>query len=162
MSLGDFTSSVLSCVGDASYSKKTFFVAHLQRVTHAAPSAVFLQKARSTLATMSKQRSTLSKQHSTLSKGRNFNAKLVRHCCRFWQQSRTLLRHCCWCGPGLILCFHQWSFLHARRYASSLFIMLSSCDCPFVRLSVRHTHSIVSKRLNIGSRKSNPTMLQGV
>ena len=48
----------------------------------------------STLATMSKQR-------STLSKGRNFNAKLVRHCCRFWQQCRTLLRHCCWCGPGL-------------------------------------------------------------
>jgi len=34
-------------------------------------------------ATMSKQRSTLSKQHSTLSKGRNFNAKLVRHCCIF-------------------------------------------------------------------------------
>jgi len=57
-------------------------------------------KARSTLATMSKQRSTLSKQHSTLSKGRNFNSKLVRHCCRFWQQSRTLLRHCCSCGPG--------------------------------------------------------------
>jgi len=51
-------------------------------------------KARSTLATMSKHR-------STLSKGRNFNAKLVRRCCRFWQQSRTLLRHCCWCGPGL-------------------------------------------------------------
>ena len=43
---------------------------------------------------------TMSKQRSTLSKGRNFNAKLVRHCCRFWQQSRTLLRHCCWCGPG--------------------------------------------------------------
>ena len=43
---------------------------------------------------------TMSKQHSTLSKGRNFNAKLVRHCCRFWQQSRTLPRHCCWCGPG--------------------------------------------------------------
>ena len=51
-------------------------------------------KVRSTLATMSKQR-------LTLSNGRNFNAKLVRHCCRFWQQSRTLLRHCCWCGPGL-------------------------------------------------------------
>ena len=32
---------------------------------------------------------TMSKQRSTLSKGRNFNAKLVRHCCRFWQQSRT-------------------------------------------------------------------------
>ena len=44
---------------------------------------------------------TMSKQRSTLSKGRNFNAKLVRHCCRFWQQCRTLLRHCCWCGPGL-------------------------------------------------------------
>jgi len=43
----------------------------------------------------------MSKQSSILSKGRNFNAKLVRHCCRFWQQSRTLLRHCCWCGPGL-------------------------------------------------------------
>jgi len=43
---------------------------------------------------------TVSKQRSTLSKGRNFNANLVRHCCRFWQQSRTLLRHCCWCGPG--------------------------------------------------------------
>ena len=43
---------------------------------------------------------TLSKQRSTLSKGRDFNAKLVRHCCRFWQQCRTLLRHCCWCGPG--------------------------------------------------------------
>ena len=53
-------------------------------------------KARSTLATMSKQR-------SNLSKGRNFNAKVVRHCCRFWQQSRTLLRHCCWCGPGLTM-----------------------------------------------------------
>jgi len=38
---------------------------------------------------------TMSKQRSTLSKGRNFNAKLVRHCCRFWQQSRTLLRQCC-------------------------------------------------------------------
>jgi len=29
-----------------------------------------------------------------------FYDKLVRHCCRFWQQSLTLLRHCCWCGPG--------------------------------------------------------------
>ena len=74
-------------------------------------------KAQSTLATMSKQQAiillpvastmlplwvTMSKQRSTLSKGRNFDAKLVQHCCRFWQQSRTLLRHCCWCGPGLI------------------------------------------------------------
>ena len=25
------------------------------------------------------------------------------HCRRFWQQSRTLLRHCCWCGPGLTI-----------------------------------------------------------
>ena len=40
--------------------------------------SVVVCKARSTLATMSKQR-------STLSKGQNFNAKLVRHCCRFWQ-----------------------------------------------------------------------------
>jgi len=43
---------------------------------------------------------TMSKQRSTLSNGQNFNAKLIRHCCRFWQQSRTLLRHCCRCGPG--------------------------------------------------------------
>ena len=43
----------------------------------------------------------MSKQCSTLSKVQNSNAKLVRHCCRFWQQSRTLLRRCCWCGPGL-------------------------------------------------------------
>ena len=43
----------------------------------------------------------MSKQRSTLWKGRNFNAKFIRHCCRFCQQSRTLLRHRCWCGPGL-------------------------------------------------------------
>ena len=48
---------------------------------------------------------TMSQQRSTLSKGRNFNAKLVRHCCRFWQQSQTLLRHCCWCGPGFTVRF---------------------------------------------------------
>jgi len=39
-----------------------------------------------------------------------FYDKLVRHCCRFWQQSqmllrqsRTLLRHCCRCGRGFSL-----------------------------------------------------------
>jgi len=65
---------------------------------------------------MSKQRSTLSKQHSTLSKVRNFNAKLVRHCCRFWQQSRTLLRHCCWCGPGLT--YRPYAYgVHLMTYA---------------------------------------------
>jgi len=85
MSLGDFTSSVLSCVGDASYSKKTFFVAHLQRVTHAAPSAVFLQKARSTLATMSKQHCRSNRQLCCL---------LLRQCCRFGQQCRSNVRLC--------------------------------------------------------------------
>ena len=60
-------------------------------------------KARSTLATMSKQR-------STLSKGRNFNAKLVRHCCRFWQQSRTLLRHCCKNGNNVEATFDIVAF----------------------------------------------------
>ena len=57
---------------------------------------------------------TMSKQRSTLSKGRNFNAKLVRHCCRFWQQSWTLLRHCCWCGPGFTfnIEFTCYSWLH--------------------------------------------------
>jgi len=36
-----------------------------------------------------------------------FYDELVRHCYRCWQhsrmllrQSRTLLRHCCWCGRG--------------------------------------------------------------
>ena len=56
---------------------------------------------------------TMSKQRSTLSKGRNFNAKLVRHCCRFWQQSRTLLRHCCWCGPGFTV---WWRWRWWRRW----------------------------------------------
>jgi len=44
---------------------------------------------------------------STLSKGNKFYDKLVRHCCRFGKksrmllrQSRTLLRHWCWCGRG--------------------------------------------------------------
>ena len=55
----------------------------------------------------------MSKQRSTLSKGRNFNAKLVRRCCRLWQQSRTLLRHCCWCGPGLTLTL---TYINGDRY----------------------------------------------
>ena len=32
-----------------------------------------------------------------------FYDKLVRHCCRFWQQSRMLLRRCFWCRRGLTL-----------------------------------------------------------
>ena len=39
-----------------------------------------------------------------------FCDKLVRHCCRFWQQIRMLLRQsclllrrCCWCGRGLTI-----------------------------------------------------------
>ena len=76
-------------------------------------------EARSTLSTMSKQHCRSNRQLCCL---------LLRQCCRFgqqcrsnvrpcrkdeistqtrstllpfWQQSRTLLRHCCWCGPGL-------------------------------------------------------------
>ena len=30
-----------------------------------------------------------------------FYNRIVRYCCRLWQQSRTLLRHCCWCGRGV-------------------------------------------------------------
>jgi len=31
-----------------------------------------------------------------------FYNRIVRHCCRLWQQSRMLLRQqCCWCGRGL-------------------------------------------------------------
>ena len=39
-----------------------------------------------------------------------FYNRIVRHCCRLWQQSRmllrqsrTLVRHCCWCKRGLRL-----------------------------------------------------------
>ena len=46
-----------------------------------------------------------------------FYNRIVRHCCRLWQQSRMLrrqsrtllrqccllLRHCCWCGWGLMM-----------------------------------------------------------
>ena len=74
----------------------TFYVEQRRRLPAGSYDSCRPCKARSILATMSKQR-------STSSKGQNFNAKLVRHCCRFWQQSRTLLRHCCWCGPGFRL-----------------------------------------------------------
>jgi len=94
------------------------------------------------LATMSQRNfvlSTKSKQTepaqfvTTLSKGQNlmknlfdigakkqqkmarmiFYDKLVRHCCRFRQHSRTLLRHsclllrhCCWCDRDLVTTQH--------------------------------------------------------
>ena len=81
----------------------------------------------------------MSKQRSTLSKERNFNTKLVRHCCRFWQQSRTLLPHCCWCGRAL-------SGIRCRRVS--------------VRLSVCLSHTgIVSKRLNVESRKQRHSVM---
>jgi len=68
-----------------------------------ARNAEYCAKALSPVHTSNNVEATLSKQRSTLSsKGRNLKAKLVRHCCRFWQQSRTLLRHCCWCGPGFM------------------------------------------------------------
>ena len=44
-----------------------------------------------------------------------FYDKIV-HCCRFWQQSRTLLRHCCWCGRGLKLAASQE---HIQSYPRS-------------------------------------------
>ena len=52
--------------------------------------SILQPKARSTPATMSKQHCRMLQCRMSL-----------RHCCRFWQQSRTLLRHCCWCGRGL-------------------------------------------------------------
>jgi len=54
---------------------------------------------------------TMSKQHSTLFERTKFYDKLVRHCCRFRQQrrmllrqSRTLLRHSCWCRWRFRVC----------------------------------------------------------
>jgi len=37
---------------------------------------------------------------STLSKGRNFMINSFDIVAVFWQQSRMMLRHCCWCGWG--------------------------------------------------------------
>ena len=36
--------------------------------------------------------------------------RIVRQCCRLWQQSRMLLRQCCWCGRGLRVsnCAKMW------------------------------------------------------
>ena len=41
---------------------------------------------------------------------KKFYNKIVLHCCQFWQQSRmllrqsrTLFRHCCWCGRSISL-----------------------------------------------------------
>jgi len=81
---------------------------------------------------------TMSKQRSTLSKGRNFNAKLVRHCCCFWQQSRTLLRHCCWCWPGLRPT-SGWRLRALPRDGDAMIAryMLSTCVYLFVCLFVR-------------------------
>jgi len=50
-------------------------------------------------------------------------AKLVRHCCRLatksmlLRQSRTLLRHCCWCGRGFRLKFEN-CFVELRAVLS--------------------------------------------
>jgi len=63
------------------------------------PSSVkarLFSKARSTLATMSKQRSTLLPKTATMSNEICIEISSFR-------QSRTLLRHCCKCGPGLRL-----------------------------------------------------------
>jgi len=92
--------------------------------------------ARSTLATMSKQYCRSNWQLCCL---------LLRQCCRFgndveatfdfgertkfqcktrstlllfWQQSRTLLRHCCWCGPGFS--FHRYGKLTCHMGSHSV------------------------------------------
>ena len=51
-----------------------------------------------------------------------FYDKLVRHCCRFGQQSRkllrqsrTLLRHCCWCERGSTVCISMRGFSNIRE-----------------------------------------------
>jgi len=55
-----------------------------------------------------------------------FCDKFVRHCCRFaWKQSRTLLwqsrtlfRHCCWCGRGLRTKFGEPGFYYSGTATS--------------------------------------------
>jgi len=87
---------------------------------------------------------TLSKQRSTLSRGRNFNAKLVRRCCRFWQQSRTLLRHCCWCGPGFSgrmsdtcrLRIQLPTWFTAEKFAVARFLHSAVCSDQYQYASV--------------------------
>jgi len=95
--------------------------------------------------TLTPKTATMSKQHSTLSKGRNF-AITVRHCCRLCQQSRTLLRHCCWCGRGFS---HLWAntctpdHLRSRRSVTSVGSLWFQCTVIWKRVSVLLHHSVV-------------------
>ena len=84
---------------------------------------------------------TMSKQRSTLSKGRNFNAKLVRYCCRFWQQSRTSLRHCCWCGRGFRLTRDLFV-----RFIQQLVSGTKKFDCGLAQLLTRRPSLALSAR----------------
>jgi len=67
-----------------------------------------VHKARSTPATMSKQRSTLLPKIATMSNAFCVKISYLRQNQMLLRKSRTLLRHCCqkqqhccWCGPGL-------------------------------------------------------------
>ena len=85
----------------------------------------------------------MSKQRSTSSKGGNFNAKLVRHCFRFWQQSRTLLRHCCWCGPGFSRSLRR---LSRGGVASSTFRHTSVANVANIAFSLARMNTVDRRR----------------
>jgi len=54
---------------------------------------------------------TKSKQIEHVERTKFYN-RIDRHCCRLWQQSWILLRHCCWCGRVASEC-HK--LFHGRR-----------------------------------------------
>jgi len=73
-----------------------------------------------------------------------FYDKLVRHCCRFWQQSQMLLRHCLWCGRGL-LCLTSWRIIsHATHTA---FIRNSCHSWLFGSVRISHNKPKVNDNL---------------
>jgi len=82
-----------------------------------------------------------------------FYNRIVRHCCRLWQQSRMLLRHCCWCGRGLKRKIGpEAASVHAcgsRRRSTSITTMDGLITRPPRKLP-SPTTSDTSKRVNCG------------
>ena len=105
-----------------------------------------------------------------------FYDKLIRHCCRFWQQSgmllqqsRTLLRQCCWCGRGLSkqynLCCRRSTVLSSTCWYVFLWWRAVVCVgrgklATNIRRKVRRTSTIhTSMTSSVKTRsRSSPTI----
>ena len=64
-----------------------------------------------------------------------FYNSIVRQCCRLWKQSRTLLRHCCWCGRGFTA---EAYFLSLQSGFSPLHIAAHYGNVSIARLLIQH------------------------